>query len=247
MAEALMRYQGVSIPPTQDELPYSDGEPMESNYHVLQMYLLIETLKLHWKHRKDVFIGGNMFVYFSPTQSLTHDYRGPDFFIVKGVEHRERDSWLVWEEDGKTPDVVIELLSASTAKKDREEKKLIYQNNLRVPEYFLFDPRKGDFEGYALNGGIYEPLHPDERGRLISQQCQLALTRWKGVYSEEYSQWLRWETLSGEPLPTAEETAGFVKERNVELEAKVELEKERTAELEALLAQYREKFGALPE
>lgn len=34
----------ITFPPTQDELPYSDGAPMESNLHVLQMILLIETL-----------------------------------------------------------------------------------------------------------------------------------------------------------------------------------------------------------
>ena len=223
--EAQMRELGVTNPPTHDELPYSDGMPMESNYHVLQMYLLIETLKLHWQERDDVFIGGNMFVYFSAHQSRTSDYRGPDFFVVQGVAHRPRNSWVVWEE-GKGPDLVIELLSPTTAHLDRTDKKLVYQDNLRVPEYFLFDPNNGDFEGFGLRDGIYEPLVPDAQGRLISEQCQLALVRWDGVYSREHSRWLRWETLDGKLLPTAEEQA---------------------AELAAQLGQYRERFGSLPE
>lgn len=37
---------GVVLPPTQDELPYDDEMPMESERHVLQMHLLMETLRL---------------------------------------------------------------------------------------------------------------------------------------------------------------------------------------------------------
>jgi len=52
---------------------------------------------------------------------------------VLGVPKRERRSWVVWEE-GKAPDVVIELLSESTAEQDKNEKKLIYQSQLRVSD-----------------------------------------------------------------------------------------------------------------
>ena len=56
------------IPPGEDELPYSDGEPLESETHREQMQLLIETLNAHWATRDDFYCGGNMFVYFSETQ-----------------------------------------------------------------------------------------------------------------------------------------------------------------------------------
>ncbi len=48
------------VPPGQDELPYSDGEPMESYRHVLQMQLLMETLSDAWDAREDFFVGGNL-------------------------------------------------------------------------------------------------------------------------------------------------------------------------------------------
>lgn len=51
----------IILPPTQDELPYSDGMPMESERHVLQMQLLMESLRLSWAERQDFYIGGNMF------------------------------------------------------------------------------------------------------------------------------------------------------------------------------------------
>lgn len=206
LTEAEMRTYGLSMPPTQDELPYSDGEPMESNRHVLQMLLLIETLKLYWADRQDVFVGGNMFVYFSTDQSFAHDFRGPDFFAVQGVTHRERKSWVVWEE-GKGPDVVIELLSDSTADRDKNEKKLIYQDRLRVPEYFWFDPLNCEWAGFALHDGVYQPLLPDAQGRLLSHQYGLALVKWDGEYSRETGCWLRWALLDGALLPTEHELA----------------------------------------
>lgn len=232
LTEAEMRDFGLTMPPTQDELPYSDGVPMESNLHVLQMYLLIETLKLHWEGRQDTFVGGNMFVYFSPRQEFTHDFRGPDFFAVQGVTKRDRKSWVVWEE-GKGPDVVIELLSDSTADKDKNEKFLIYQDRLRVPEYFWFHPLTGELAGFVLQDGAYKPIEPDEQGRLVSHQLQLALAKWHGTFGDEQSSWLRWVTLENKLLPTGRERA--------------EQAQQKADELEAILAQYRARFGKLPE
>ena len=197
-------------PPTQDELPYDDGIPMESQRHVLQMHLLINPLSQWLKTQKrEAFVGGNMFVYFSPNQVRNEDYRGPDVFVVLDVPRGERKSWVVWEEE-KAPDVVIELLSQSTAKKDKEEKKLIYQNRLRATEYFWYDPfEPEDLAGHRLEGGVYKTLVPDVQGRLSSEILGLVLVRWQGIYGDEQEPitWLRWATSEGELLPTADELA----------------------------------------
>jgi len=179
---------------------------METERHVLQMMLLIETLRAYWAGRDDVFVGGNMFVYFSPQQVMTHDFRGPDVFVAQGVEKRERKSWVSWRE-GKPPDVVIELLSESTAEFDKNEKKQIYQDRLRAPEYFWYDPFSGELVGFALRDGQYQPLASDTEGRLVSRQLGLLLTPWHGKYQGVEAQWLRWATLDGQVLPMPEEVA----------------------------------------
>ncbi len=127
----LLIEQGVEIPLTEDDLPYDDGMPMETQRHVLQMNLLIDSLALHWSDRDDFFVGGNMFVYYSMEQVRRKDFIGPDVFVVTGVPRREHKSWVVWQE-GKGPDVVIELLSVSTALYDKTLKKQIYQDKVRV-------------------------------------------------------------------------------------------------------------------
>ena len=195
-----------ALPPTEDELPFDDGMPMESQRHALQLALLVASLELFWVDRNDVFIGGNMFVHFSLERARNRDFRGPDVFVVLGVPRRERKSWVVWQE-GKGPDVVIELLSESTAEADRSEKKRVYQDQLRVPEYFWFDPFSGELAGFALREGVYEPIGADASGRLVSQVLGLALARWQGAYRGVEAAWLRWTTLEGQVLPTPQEAA----------------------------------------
>lgn len=205
MSETTLPAPFVELPPTQAELPYDDGEPMESPRHKAQMDLLIEALMPWLSQREDGFVGGNMFVYYSLAQVRNKDFKGPDFFVVLGVPKGERKSWVVWEE-GKAPDVVIELLSESTAAADKNEKKLIYQNQMRVPEYFWYDPfNPEDWAGFAIEQRVYQPLVANEQNQLVSESLGLGLQRWQGHYKAIEAVWLRWATLEGELLPTPEE------------------------------------------
>ncbi|WP_263975213.1 Uma2 family endonuclease [Leptolyngbya sp. 7M] len=200
--------------PTQDDLPCDDDIPMETLRHKLQMDILVDAY-INWLIANQIqgFIGGNMFVYFSPDQVRNQNYRGPDVFVVKDVPSGERRSWLVWQE-GKAPDVVIELLSASTARRDKTEKKQIYQDQLRVTEYFWYDPfNPDDFAGFSLQRGFYQPLNFDAQQRLVSEQLGLALVRWQGVFKQVEAVWLRWATLDGELLPTDGELAEQERQR----------------------------------
>jgi len=193
--------------PNQDQLPYEDGETMETQRHKMQMDLLVEGLDPWLEKREDGYVGGNMFIYFSQAQLKNQDFKSPDFFAVTGVSKKERKSWVVWEEE-KAPDVVIELLFPSTANFDKTEKKQIYQNKMRVSEFFWYDPfNSEDFAGFSLNSGTYQPLVFNEQGWLISQSLGLALVRWSGSYRGVMAVWLRWATLSGEVLLTGRELA----------------------------------------
>jgi Uma2 family endonuclease len=175
----------------------SDEPELESDLHREQINLLVRLLKYYWRDRQDVYVTGNLTVYYNPDKLTNRDFRGPDVFVVMDVEKRDRKSWVLWNEGNKYPNLVIELLSDSTAKVDRSTKKLLYQDLWRLPNYFWFDPDSLEFAGFKLVDGKYEAIAPNESGYLWSDQLELYL----GIYEKQ----LRWFTADGELIPTAEE------------------------------------------
>jgi Uma2 family endonuclease len=84
--------------------------------------------------QRHFFIGANLTIYFSRQQLKNRDFRGPDFFLVKNTTREPRNSWVVWEEDGRYPDLIIELLSDSTANVDRTTKLDLYAERFGVAD-----------------------------------------------------------------------------------------------------------------
>ncbi|MDM8552051.1 Uma2 family endonuclease [Desulfobacterales bacterium HSG2] len=185
------------------ELPAEDGVPLETNWHRIEMNLLIDSLHWHWRDRRDYFVGGNMFVYFSLQQVKNKDYRGPDFFVVKGTDGtRDRDSWIVWEEGGRYPDVIVELASPSTVDIDLGLKKDLYEQTFRTGEYFCYDPAAERLFGWELIRGGYAEIKPDSRGRLPSRELGVRLGVWEGEFLNARKLWLRFYTNEGQLVPT---------------------------------------------
>jgi Uma2 family endonuclease len=178
---------------------YSDEPPLETELHLRQIILLFKCLEWLWRDRKDFYTAGNLTIYYSPHQRKSEDFRGPDFFVVLGTERKTRKSWVVWEEDGKYPNVIVEILSPKTADTDKGLKKQIYQDTFRTPDYFWFDPVTLEFAGFHLVDGEYQPLEANEQGHLWSQQL--------GLYLGIYDGFVRFFTSEGQLVPTPEETA----------------------------------------
>ncbi|MBE9203248.1 Uma2 family endonuclease [Synechocystis salina LEGE 06099] len=181
------------------KLLLSDEPEMESSLHSDQLMLLVACLNWLWRDRQDYFIGANLTIYFSRQQLKNRDFRGPDFFLVKGVKKTPRPSWVVWEEDGQYPNLIIELLSDSTASTDRSLKKQLYQDRFRTPEYFWFSPDTLEFEGFRLVGHRYESIPLTETGKRWSEELELFL----GVENGQ----LRYFFLDEALVPTPQEAA----------------------------------------
>ena len=140
--------------------PDSDGEPMAENDHQLTAMLdAISMLRAWYADREDVYAGGDMLMYYRMNDNETRV--APDVFVVFGVDSRhKRDSWIVWRE-GKAPDIVMELASGSTWRRDMREKRDIYAE-MGVTEYWRFDPTSSYFSppliGERLRDGQYTPM-----------------------------------------------------------------------------------------
>jgi len=195
-AIALYSEESVTFPPGN---LYSDEPPLETDLHRDQIDLLIRLLRWHWQNRQDVYVSGNVTIYYSPNQRKSQDFKGPDFFVVLNSDSQPRRSWVVWDEDGKYPNVIVELLSESTAAVDRGLKKQLYQDIFRTPEYFWFDPESLEFQGFALLRGHYAAIAPDSHGRLWSEELGLFL----GIHENR----LRFFAPDGTLILSPEETA----------------------------------------
>ncbi len=95
-------------------------------------------------------------VLYAPVDVILDDGNAyhPDIFFIK------KERYFILDEDEQivrgAPDLVIEILSKSTAVYDRGEKKDIYEK-YGVREYWIVDPEKKSIEVYSLK---------DERFRL---------------------------------------------------------------------------------
>jgi len=186
--------------------PWSDEPEMESSSHSQQLMWLVAILEHLWADRDDFFLGANLTVYFSPEQVKHRDFRGPDFFVVRNTERRERRSWAIWEEGGRYPDLIVELLSSSTAAVDRGLKKQLYQDRFRTPEYFWFSPETAEFAGFRLGAdGVYTEIPANSQGWRWSEVLELYL----GVVGKR----LRYFTAAGELVPTPAEAAAQARQQ----------------------------------
>jgi Uma2 family endonuclease len=220
--------QKIGIPPSGsgENLIFEDGIPMETDWHRAAMNLLIEILSYFWRNRQDFYVSGNMFIYFDPNQVKKRNFRGPDFFVVKGVTDKEswREAWIIWEEGGLAPDFIIELTSTSTEADDKGAKKEIYEQILRVSEYLCYNPQTNELVGWRLQAGHYVDIRPNEQGWIWSEELELWVGTWWGEYLGRPNRWLRFFDSAGRLV---------LAEWEAEAEAhRIEAEARRAAEAE---------------
>ena len=234
MADSIS-HQIHSLPTDREiEYPESDGKPMaETDVHRNLMIDFIQMLKAHFQSESDIYVSGNLLLYYekgNPRRSVA-----PDVFVVKGIENRQRRNYLLWEE-GKSPDFVLELSSATTYRHDLNRKKRLYAQVLEVEEYFLYDPNhqylNPPLQGYRLVDGTYVEIAPVE-DRLPSQVLGLELGLKTegdlGLYNPHTQTWL---------LPP-EERANQAEARADQAEAKAD-QAEALAQQESLARQQAE-------
>jgi Uma2 family endonuclease len=242
-----------NVPSPKLELVETDGVPLESPWHHAAISLLIASLTCWWRERTDFYVGGNMFLYFSEEQARNKDYRGPDFFCVKGVNRfPPRPYWAVWLEGGRYPNYIIELLSPTTAKLDRTTKKELYAQTFHTPEYVCFDPDKNRLQGWRLGRQHrYRAIRLDERGWLWSEELGLWLGPWKGSYLGIEATWPRFYDASGSLVridAELEQDRAETERQRAETERKrAETERKRAEAAEAEVARLQAQLAELQQ
>ena len=119
--------------------------------------------------------------------------------MVLGVDNNpERQGWVLWEEGGRYPDIIVELLSSSTAEVDKGNKTL-YEQVFKTRDYFVFNPFVANsLEGWHLDlDRGYQALEPNEQGWLWCQALGLWLGTWQGRVENDTTEWLRFLDADG--------------------------------------------------
>ncbi len=222
------------------EYPCSDGKPMADNDIQREtMIYAIDGLKWHFRHQATVYVSGDLLIYYeegNPKKSIA-----PDVFVAFDVPKQRRYTYKLWEE-GKGPDVVIEVLSPQTWRKDVTRNPPIYRR-LGVKEYFLYDPLaefiQPALQGYWLDDtGEYQPLRVDSlpEGGLKLDSHLLGLE----LHVDPAGRLRLFNPRTGAYLSTYEEEAQARQEaeaqRHAEAQARQELE-QKLQEAEAKLRQ----------
>ncbi len=153
-SERLWTYDEMvaELPETNQPIELWDGELVTSPTPTPKH----QTIVLRLSHLLDDFVRQNKLgkVFVSPLDVVLSEHRviQPDVFFVSN----SRKS-IIQDRIRGVPDLVFEVISPGTWKRDRVEKKSLYEQ-VGIPEYWIVDPESRTIEVFALASGSYQ-LH----------------------------------------------------------------------------------------
>jgi Uma2 family endonuclease len=136
--------------------PESDGQPMsESTEQYRWIVMVKENLEILFADRPDVFIAADLFWYPVQVKVAPAPRQAPDVMVAFGRPKGKRRSYLQWNENQVSPQVVFEILSASNKTRDGMEAmdyKFQFYQSYGVKEYYIYDPDEFTLEGWQRQG-----------------------------------------------------------------------------------------------
>ena len=232
------------VPDAGEIIKFPDAPPEEMTaYHHVNFPGYPGFLALHFGNPETTVILSEIAAALFPTANRD-GVRYPDLLISFNANPAAvipRNGYLI-PEQGKPPDFVLEVASASTGRIDETYKRRHYAR-MRIPEYWRFDHTGGEYHSAHLAGdrlvdGEYQPItiHRTIEGHYWGHSVALNLDLcWEeGV--------LRWyDPVAGSYLVTIpEERQARIAEREKRIAAEA-----RTAEAEARARQLEEELRRL--
>jgi Uma2 family endonuclease len=211
--------------------PESDGKPMADNTKQFRWILTIQQ-NIDWLYTNDpqVFVAGDLLWY--PIEGQTQITAAPDTMVVFGRPKGDRGSYKQWEEGNIAPQVVFEILSPSNKPLDMA-KKLVFHDRYRVEEYYVYNPENDNLEIWIRNDGSLDRIL--ETHNWISPRLGIRFD----VSTNELQIY----------RPDGTKFYSYI-EINTKLEQefqRAEQASQQLKEMEAMLKQYRDRFGELPQ
>ena len=211
--------------------PPEDPEDKMTSFDRLTINGNAHYLAQHLGNPDTTLVAGDRYLALSPTRDLA-GVRYPDLLVAFDVDpaaYRRSNAYVI-SEQGKPPDLVLEIASRSTGRIDVTDKRRDYAA-LGIGEYWRFD-ETGRYHGTPLAG---DRLEDDEYVALDIEELPNGSLQ---GYSAALDLHLRWESgelvfhdpATGRPIATlADERARANAERESRMAAEVELGAEREA------------------
>ena len=206
----------------------------------------IYALELYMGNFDTTIVLGEVPVGWTPGQSA--GIRRPDLLIADNINRAVIiEQWgFAIEQQGKPPDFVLEVASATTGENDYTNKRRDYEA-YGIPEYWRFDPSGGEYHDTALAGDGLEndTYQPIEIEWLDENRCR-GYSSFLGLYvCWEYGE-LRWydpKTQSylrthADEVERAERAESERDHAQAEREREAAARKEAEAELDRLRRRY---------
>lgn len=209
--------------------PESDGKPMADNTKQFRWIVVIEQ-NLEWlfAENPDVFVAGDLLWY--PVEGNNQLRMAPDVMVVFGRPKGDRGSYQQWREDNIAPQVVFEVLSPGNTPREMD-RKLLFYHTYGVEEYYLYDPDGNQLKGwYRSEEGLLDRIESISGWVSPRLGIRFELAEELQLYQPDGTLFFSFTEIN----------------RMLEQERqRVEQERQRADELEALLQQYRDRFGEL--
>ena len=221
-------------PSTKDKGQFPDFSPRDDMNNPLYLYLpgYLTTLRRHFGSLDTTLVISETPLGWQHSQR--EGILIPDLLVAFDVDPSAviaRRGYAI-EEQGKTPDFVLEVASESTGQQDENRKRSGYAA-YGVQEYWRFDPSGGEYHrqplaGDTLTDGEYRPIaiHRNDDTHYWGHSAALNLSL---CWEDGRLRW--WDTVAERYLETHDEEAdGRIAERQGRLTAEA-----RIRELEAEL------------
>jgi Uma2 family endonuclease len=219
--------------PDHTQLPESDGTFVKNFQEHPQSIILTDSIGpvLQRLHPDGQYaIGQDCGIYWREADPPEKGAEAPDWFYVPNVppklDGQIRRSYVLWREL-MAPLIALEFASGN-GEEERDQTPLslstegevtkpgkfwVYERIIRIPYYGIYETNNGKLEVYKLDGGRYQQLTPNERGRYPISPLGVELGLWQGSYQNQTQLWLRWWDEQGHLLLIGDERAEQERQR----------------------------------
>lgn len=181
MTQALTESTVQTAERARKEFPF-DRKEMRSQSHQRMFSEFVVQLAQLFAEEPMANVGGDQAFYWNSEDD--RDSICPDAYLIRGIDKSPRDSFKLWEERAKFPDLSIrfalEIWSKSNPMSERFKKYDAYRF-LGVAEYLEVDLLSNETLLHRKTGEHYVTIEPNDNGRLFSQELNAEIALEDGL------------------------------------------------------------------